>query len=72
MDVEAGPKLCDACGSALVAESRPRHERRWSVGLVLLGCLLSLYLVGLALIGLGAWLWSRKDEVEVCPSCIGS
>ena len=44
------------------------HGRRYdpgiAVGLILVGSLLSFYLVGLPLIAVGAWMWMRRRGRE--------
>lgn len=45
---------------AAAAPSKRRVDPAVGVGLVLLGCLLSFYVVGLFLIPVGAWLWKRS------------
>ena len=40
------------------------HRRRYdpgiAIGLILVGSLLSFYVVGLPLIAVGAWMWTRR------------
>jgi len=44
------------------------HRRRYdpgiAVGLILVGSLLSFYVVGLPLIAVGAWMWTRRRGRE--------
>jgi hypothetical protein len=41
-----------------------RYDPALAVGLILAGCLLSFYLVGLPLIAVGAWMWTRRRGRE--------
>lgn len=40
--------------------TKPATASAVGVGIVLIGCLLSFYLVGLAMIPVGAWIWKRS------------
>ena len=43
---------------------RRRYDPGLAVGLILVGSLLSFYLVGLPLIAVGAWMWTRRSGRE--------
>ena len=58
---------CPRCGASLM---RPRRFPALAVTLVLAGCMLAFYLVGYAVIALGAWLWTRRAGTPRCPACI--
>ena len=60
---------CRSCGSRRVERRERRYDPAWTVGLILLGCVLAFYLVGLVIGSVGLWLWSRKRTAEVCPIC---
>jgi len=59
---------CPRCGAPL-ASSPARRFPVLAPAVVLLGCLLTFYLVGFAFIALGAWLWTRRAGPPSCPAC---
>ncbi len=64
--VPDGSARCRVCGRELEPVQVPAHTPVLPVAAVLLGSVLSLYLIGLVLIGVGAWMWTRKRTVLVC------
>ena len=62
-------RVCQRCGSRLQPESQRKYDVFWIVLLICLGAALTFYLVGLLIIALGLWLWTRRQVRWVCPVC---
>jgi len=62
-------RVCQTCGSSLEPESRRKYDTFWVFLLICLGAATAFYLVGLFIIGIGLWLWTRRQVRWVCPTC---
>ena len=60
---------CTSCGKRLEPRPVDAHATLLPGALLLVGGLTTFYLVGLFLIGAGIWLWLRRENSVVCPSC---
>ena len=62
-------RVCSHCGEPLHSELQRKYNAFGIVLLICLGAGLAFYLVGLLIIGVGVWLWTRRRVYWMCPAC---
>ena len=62
-------RVCQHCGSRLQPELRRKYDAFGIILLICLGAALAFYLVGLLIMAVGVWFWTRHHVYWVCPAC---
>lgn len=60
---------CDTCGKPLQAVTVRRFGDVLPIVVILAGSILSFRLIGLLILPLGAYLWTRTRKIETCGAC---
>ena len=64
-------RICQKCGTKLRPELRKKYDTFWIAQVLCLGAILAFYLVGLLIMAVGLWLWTRHEVYWICPACTG-
>jgi len=64
-------RVCQNCGALLQPALQKKYDAFWIVVMLFVGAALAFYLIGLLIIALGLWLWTRRQMYWRCPVCSG-
>ena len=67
----ANARVCQNCGALSQPALRKKYDAFWIVVMLFVGAALAFYLIGLLIIALGLWLWTRRQMYWRCAACSG-